>query len=112
MSKNILKIYNVKNLVNNDIPYATEHSEETIKLDRQPTLEEMREWVDGRIELIRVIHEGRECHAIINEDGKSNGLPFNLNATVRYHAWLTKQEYLLDDVIVGNCVVLTNFDLE
>jgi hypothetical protein len=91
--------------------YATSYLRH--EYDEHPTLEEMKSWVDdGWIEHIRVIHNGRECDAIIDEEGKLKGLPVNPLATSEYHAWLTKRGLELDDVIVGNCAVLTNFDLE
>ena len=114
MKKNIVKIYKVKHLINNDVPYATQHSEQTIEYDegKEPTLEELQEWVGGYIEVIKMIHDDRECMGIINEEGKLKDLPFNLNATVEYHEWMRRREFELDDVIVGNCAVMTNFDLQ
>mgnify|MGYP003145766055 CR=1 FL=1 len=81
--------------------------------DEHPTIEEIKSWVDDAwIEHIRVIHNGKECDAIIDEEGKLKGLPINPIATSEYHAWLSSKGLPLDDVIVGNCAVLVNFNLE
>ena len=118
--KNIVKIYKVKHLTNGDnpMPYATENSVEIVEYDEgeQPSLADMKTWVrsgnNSMIELIKVIHEGKTCHAVINEEGKIIDLPFNLNATIEYQAWLRENDLLVNDVIVGNCAVITNFELE
>ena len=77
----------------------------------EPTLEQLREWVGGHIELIWVEYKGRECMAIINEEGKLDDLPLNIEATNMYHEWLALRGFDVSDVIVGNCAIMTNFDL-
>ena len=89
---------------------ATDVEEE---FENHPTLEEMKAMVgDGWIEHIKVIHEGEDCDALINEDGKRLELPVNPIATEKYHAWLAKNQLPLEDIIVGDCAICTNFNLE
>ena len=83
--------------------------------DEKPTLKEMQAWTDsGLIELIHVIHEGEHRHAIIDEEGKYNNLNTqNSMATRKWWRFLKDNNYSWgNDVIVGNCAVLLNFELE
>ena len=83
------------------------------EFEDHPTLKEMQIMVgDGWIEHLKVVHEGRVCDALINEDGKRLGLLVNPIATEKYHAWLAKNQLPLEDMIVGDCVICTNFSLK
>ena len=87
--------------------------------DEYPSLDEMKSWISAgkhrdMIELIHVLDdEGEERHAIINEEGKIYGLPVNLEATLMYDEFKAKHGYeVANDIVVGTCAVLTNFELE
>jgi hypothetical protein len=68
---------------------------------REFTLEEMQEYVGGYIELVTVndLNGGRMV-IVLNEEGKLDGLPYNLLATLVYGNPM--------DVIVGD-VLFCNF---
>ena len=75
-------------------------TQEPIELERQPTLKELQEWVGGYVEKVRVWPSfGKEMYA--NEDGRMKRLPMNAEASV-----------MSGQPIVGNAVVLENFELE
>ena len=87
--------------------------------DEYPSLDEMKSWISigkhkDMIELIHVLDdEGEKRHAIINEEGKIYGLPVNLEATLMYDEFKAKHGYeVANDIVVGTCAVLTNFELE
>jgi len=57
--------------------------------------------------------EGEKRHAIINEEGKIYNLPVNVEATLMYDEFKAKHGYeVANDIVVGTCAVLTNFELE
>jgi hypothetical protein len=60
----------------------------------EPELEQLQRIVGGLIELVRVRHDGRDCDAFINEEGKLRGLPINEPAT---ELWAGRHY----DVLVG-----------
>ena len=79
----------------------------------------MKSWISAgkhrdTIELICVLDdEGEKRHAITNEEGKIYGLPVNLEATLMYDEFKAKHGYeVANDIVVGTCAVLTNFELE
>jgi len=87
--------------------------------DEYPSLDEMKSWISAgkhrdTIELIHVLDdEGEKRDAIINEEGKIYGLPVNLEATLMYDEFKAKHGYeVANDIVVGTCAVLTNFELE
>ena len=42
-----------------------------VEYDEKPDLETMQSWTkSGTIEVLHVVHDGKECHAIIDEEGK------------------------------------------
>jgi hypothetical protein len=77
------------------------HNEpETIFIeDKEPTLEEMQDFVGGMIEVI-TLPDMRQM--VINEEGKLISLPVNLVAT---NLW-EKAFGIGTDVIVGNAMIL------
>lgn len=90
-----------------------------LEYDEYPSLNEMKSWISAgkhrdTIELICVLDdEGEKRHAIINEEGKIYGLPVNLEATLMYDEFKAKHGYeVANDIVVGTCAVLTNFELE
>jgi hypothetical protein len=93
-------------------PLEWEQKEIIYSNDKEPTGKELREMVGGWLEMVNVIYEGRQCQAIINEEGKLNNLPVNYEATSMYHSYLHENGYHVDDVIVGNIAIMTNFELE
>ena len=78
-------------------------TEEGWQGDRHPTLEEMQGWVGGYIEHVVVMSGGRKVDALVNEEGKLNGLPVNQKATMMV---------IYPDTIVGNMVVFEEGALE
>jgi len=85
------------------------------EFDDKPTLKEMQSWTDsGVIEVLTVMHEGEECHAIIDEEGKFNtNNEINGMATHKWWTYLRGNGFAWgQDMIVGNCTVLLNFELE
>jgi hypothetical protein len=87
--------------------------------DEYPSLNEMKSWISAgkhrdTIELICVLDdEGEKRHAIINEEGKIYNLPVNVEATIMYDEFKAKHGYeVANDIVVGTCAVLTNFELE
>lgn len=64
------------------------------------TLEELQEYVGGYIEIVRL---NNESVMVINEEGKTNGLPINPIATQMYQACTG-----INDVIVGNALECLN----
>ena len=87
--------------------------------DEYPSLAEMKSWISAgkhrdTIELICVLDdEGEKRHAIINEEGKIYNLPVNVEATLMYDEFKAKHGYeVANDIVVGTCAVLTNFELE
>ena len=108
--------YKVLHLLNNN-PDGKQDTPMTKveEYDEKPTLKEMQAWTDsGLIELIHVIHEGEHRHAIIDEEGKyNNSNTQNSMATRKWWRYLKDNKYTWgNDVIVGDCAVLLNFELE
>jgi len=86
-----------------------EGEDEVISYDKNPEYSEMKDWIEnGWMEHIRVIWEGRECDAIIDEEGKIKGLKMNAMATAAYIRMYPD----INDVIVGPCAICTDFELE
>lgn len=84
-------------------------TEEGWQGDRHPTLGEMQAWVGGYIEHLTVSFKGRSVDALVNEEGKLNGLPRNYKATTM----IDKGSMLLyPDIIHGNMVVFEKGRLE
>ena len=63
------------------------------------SLEELRDIVDGYIEI--VFDKTRESIMVVNEEGKLYNLPFNTNAT----RWMNDNTYHIDDYVVGDALV-------
>ena len=105
-----MQIY--KPLENGDI------EEFKLHYDEYPSFDEIKSWIAdnrsrGMIEHINVLHEGNECDAIIDEEGKIYDLDVNPIATTMYDEFKAKHGYeVANDIVVGTCAVLTNFELE
>ena len=70
---------------------------EEIKMEKQPTLEQMQEWVGGYVEKTRVWPMfGEEMY--VDEDGLSKNLPKNFEASA-----------FSGQPIVGDAVIFENF---
>jgi len=109
----VSKTYNVLHI--SDVPNEEGLFIELIEYKNPPDLNEMQSWTkSGLIELIHVLHNGRECHAIIDEEGKfDNTNEVNGLATMKWRNYLKNNDLTaLGDMIVGKCSVLTNYDLE
>ena len=108
--KYVVQIY--KPLENGDI------EEFKLHYDEYPSFDEIKSWIAdnrsrGMIEHINVLHEGNECDAIIDEEGKIYDLDVNPIATIMYDKFKEKHGYIVgNDLVVGTCAVLTNFELE
>ena len=98
-----------------DVPNEDGLFIELVEYETRPDLKEMQSWTkSGLIELVNVIHNGRECHAIIDEEGKfDSSNQVNGLATMKWRNYLNKNRLTaLGDMIVGKCSVLINYDLE
>ena len=80
------------------------HDIDFIEADEEPSLETMKEAVDGYIEHITLHYFSSatkrtyQADGLVNEEGKLIGLPFNLLGT----AWYANR----NDAIVGNLMVM------
>lgn len=107
---NTFDVLHISDVPNNDGLYT-----KLIKYDNKPDLKEMQSWTkSGLIELVTVFHDGKECDAIIDEEGK-----FYTDNEVNRIATVLWRKYLNDngltafgDVLVGKCSVLLNYNLE
>ena len=78
-----------------------------------PTLEQMHEWTGiprGYFQVVEITcgekHEPAQIW--MDEEGKyRDPCIINKFATTLYHGWMARHKIPLDDVIVGNCVLLT-----
>jgi len=99
----------------NDVPNDEGVFFEIVEYDEKPDLKTMQSWTkSGMIEMITVMHDDKECHAIIDEEGKFvNSNEINKMATTKWNGWLRKTgRTAFGDMIVGKCSVLINFELE
>tara|TARA_Y100001938_G_C8084700_1_gene431254 strand:- start:1497 stop:1826 length:330 start_codon:yes stop_codon:yes gene_type:complete len=88
---------------------------ELVQYETKPDLKEMQSWTrSGLIEVINVNHNGRECDAIIDEEGKFyTDNKVNTMATVKWRKYLRHNGLTAyGDVIVGKCSILVNYNLE
>jgi len=53
---------------------------------KMPDWELMQKYVEGYIELVRVLHNGAAHYLIVNEEGRMRAMPFNEKATEIYFA--------------------------
>tara|TARA_R100001163_G_scaffold42467_1_gene32102 strand:- start:306 stop:635 length:330 start_codon:yes stop_codon:yes gene_type:complete len=98
-----------------DVPNEDGNSLDYQEYDERPSLEQMQSWTkSGMIELVTIRHQGKDCHAIIDENGKfDNTNNRNQIATSKWWHWLKNNNYASgNDTIVGKCSVLLNFELE
>tara|TARA_R110000850_G_scaffold18742_10_gene57611 strand:+ start:96 stop:425 length:330 start_codon:yes stop_codon:yes gene_type:complete len=98
-----------------DVPNDEGMFFEIVEYDEKPDLETMQSWTkSGTIEVLHVVHDGKECHAIIDENGKFDGSnEINKMASIKWYKWLKKNKRTaFGDMIVGKCSVLINFELE
>jgi hypothetical protein len=65
----------------------------------RPTLEEMQEFVGGRIELVYVDNG----HFVVNEEGLLDGLPINLEASLEF--W-DVADFEMAPPLVGNVIFI------
>ena len=61
------------------------------------SLKEMQEIVDGYIEILD-LQNGKLI--ILNEEGKLEGLPYNMAATIMYRSAYMTYDYIVGDVLV------------
>lgn len=67
------------------------------------TLEEMQGYVGGMIEISSL---GNGQHMVINEEGKLQKLPVNVEATIIYRAaWRGRSAWAAKDTIVGDVLI-------
>ena len=74
-------------------------------LDKSWKLEKVQELVGGYIEQVKVRYEGKVRDAYVNEDGISQGLQFNQEATDLYLGYLKGSELRYLPQIVGTMVI-------
>lgn len=85
----------------------TDGIETHIRSNKKPSLKEMQEMVDGRIELVACRYENQRRPMIINEEGKLNRLKLNSKATDMY-----LDLHDVKDYIVGNAIIFKNFEID
>ena len=85
----------------------TDVIETHIRSNKKPSLKEMQEMVDGRIELVACRYENQRRPMIINEEGKLNRLKLNSKATDMY-----LDLHDVKDYIVGNAIIFKNFEID
>lgn len=74
------------------------------------SLEQLQTLVEGRIEIVDLQdEEGNGPELIINEEGKLEGLPVNIEATMLYEKKYGRSN---SDIIVGNVVLVENYNWE
>ena len=78
-----------------------------VSSEKKPSLKEMQEMVDGRIELVACRYENQRRPMIINEEGKLNRLKLNSKATDMY-----LDLHDVKDYIVGNAIIFKNFEID
>lgn len=78
---------------------------------QQFTLKELQDFVQGRVEILRLPNR---AILIVNEDGKNDGLPENVEAT---RIW--KEAYPIDEfpwnndeLVVGDVILIDNDELD
>ena len=86
----------------NMIHILPDGKENTIREDSYPSLDRYQKLVGGYIERVVCNYKGKRCEMLINEEGKLHQLPFNAKAS----------EYASPHDIVGDAVVLWNFNLQ
>jgi len=79
-----------------------------LQLLRKGKLDLQEKWreVDGYIEIVKAVFDGKTCDMIINEEGKIHNLPVNIKATFGYNEALgiiNPDEWV--DVINGDVLV-------
>lgn len=74
-----------------------------------PKLETLQRLVGGYIEVVPLLQEynGKPCVAYCNEEGKLNGMAVNVSATKLWHLALKENDRIIDDVLVGDVVIIT-----
>ena len=98
-----------------DVPNEDGNSLDYQEYDERPSPKQMQSWTkSGMIELLTIRHQGKDCHAIIDENGKfDNSNEINKMATTKWNKWLRKTgRTAFGDMIVGRCSVLINYELE
>ncbi len=83
--------------------YKTDFSVEEIKPanSRYFNLEEMQAYVGGLIQIIPLDGEGLEDRLlVVNEEGKNDGLPFNLFATLEWVKYYGETDFVSGDAII------------
>ena len=105
--------YNVLHI--SDVPNEDGLFLDLVKYKTKPDLKEMQSWTkSGLIEVLTVNHNGRECDAIIDEEGKFyTDNEVNTIATVKWRKFLKHNGLTAyGDMIVGKCSILVNYNLE
>ena len=78
-----------------------------------PSLPDMKDYVGGWIEVVKVLVDNEECHMIVNEEGYIQGLPVNVVASKHYAtAALKLQARFPLSPIVGNAILLRGLELQ
>jgi hypothetical protein len=65
-----------------------------------PSLDTLKEIVEGPIELISLIHEGEPVQLILNKEGKLKDLPYNPGATALYYESLSTFKPLMGTAVL------------
>lgn len=87
--------------------YKSDGNIEYRTYEAAPSLEGLQEAVGGYLETVPywTKHNGKQCVAFCNEEGKLHKLPLNIRAT---NLWYkdSEQRIHLDDVLVGDIILL------
>jgi len=91
------------------IPIRVEES------DKEPEWADMQKYVDGYLEHVSVLVDGKRAHMYVNEEGLIHGLPSNPRATAHY--FRASRERGIDPLpgspgIVGQAILITDIPLE
>lgn len=78
----------------------------TMELSEPPPLDLLQQGVGGYIEKVPMFDrfDNKRCIVFCNEEGKLHNLPYNREASRRWHAL---NNHRISDVLVGNVVILT-----
>ena len=72
------------------------------------SLKELQDFVGGYIQILPL----KDKYLVLNEEGKINGLPVNIQATQVWRDILAEDDIVLQDHIVGNALMVDKFRIE
>ena len=77
-----------------------------------PAFEDMQKFVEGWVERVKVLYEGKPTNMVVNEEGLLKGMELNSKATEIYHAaTLARGLPRPEAVIVGPAMLFEGFSI-